>query len=60
VTFLGSSGLGVLVQARQDLAELGRHLVIRGAPPPIRRTFEITKLDQVFEVEEPAEPSEPA
>ena len=60
VTFLGSSGLGVLVQARQDLDEMGRHLVIRGASPPIRRTFEITHLHHVFEIEEPAKPSEPA
>lgn len=60
VTFLGSSGLGVLVQARQDLDQMGRRLIVRGASPPIRRTFEITKLDHVFEVEEPAGPGDPA
>ena len=60
VSFIGSSGLGVLVQARQELDVMGRKLIVRGASPPIRRTFEITQLDHVIEVEESAEPEMPA
>lgn len=53
VTFIGSSGLGILIQAKRDLDELGRSLVVRGAAPPIRKTFEITQLDHFLELEQP-------
>jgi anti-anti-sigma factor len=53
VTFIGSSGLGILIQAKQDLDQLNRALVVRGAAPQIRQAFEITHLDQVLEFEEP-------
>ena len=51
VTFIGSSGLGVLVQAKQELDKLERSLVLRGVGPRIRRTFQVTHLDQVFDME---------
>lgn len=53
VNFIGSSGLGALLQAQQDLDRLGRRLVLRGAASQIRRAFEITHLDEVFEFEDP-------
>jgi anti-sigma B factor antagonist len=56
VTFVGSSGLGLLIQARQDLDAAGRSLVVRGVTPAIRKAFEITHLDDLLEVEEPVEP----
>jgi anti-anti-sigma factor len=52
VTFIGSSGLGILIQAKQDLDQLSRALVVRGAAPQIRQAFEITHLDQVLEFED--------
>lgn len=52
VTFIGSSGLGVLVQAQQELEKLERSLVLRGVGSRIRRTFEVTHLDQVFALED--------
>jgi anti-sigma B factor antagonist len=48
VTFIGSSGLGILVQANNDLERLHRTLVIRGAATQIRQAFEITHLDQIL------------
>jgi anti-sigma B factor antagonist len=61
VTFIGSSGLGVIVQARQDLDGLGRRLIVRGASAPIRKTFEITQLDHVLEMEDgPGPVADPA
>lgn len=54
VHFIGSSGLGVLVQAHQQLESAGRSLHIRGASPSIRKAFEITQLDRVLMFEEPA------
>lgn len=53
VGFIGSSGLGILVQAKHDLDRLGRGLLLRGAAPQVRRAFEITHLDHVLEFEEP-------
>ena len=53
VTFIGSSGMGVLLHAKQKVDELDRSLVLRGAGASIRRAFEITGLDQVLEFEEP-------
>lgn len=53
VTFIGSSGLGVLLQGHQDLSAEGRSLILRGAAPQIKRAFEITHLDGVFQFEDP-------
>lgn len=52
VTFLGSSGIGALLQAKADLDSVGRSLVLRGAAPQIRRALEITHVDQVLELED--------
>lgn len=55
VSFVGSSGLGLLLQAHSDLEAGGRTLVVKGAAGSIRRAFEITHLDFLLEPEEPAE-----
>ena len=51
VHFVGSSGLGVLLEAHHQLAERGSALVVRGASTNIRRAFSITKLDEVLQLE---------
>ncbi len=49
VTFVDSTGLGVLVAALQLLqARGGGGLSIRGVGPVVRRVFELTGLDAVF------------
>ena len=55
VTFLGSAGLGVLVQARRDLAERGSRLVLAKANDAVLRVMRIVHLDGVFEFD-PARP----
>ncbi len=47
VDFIDSTGLGALVALFKMMGEGGR-IVVAGAKPPVRRLFEITKLDSVF------------
>jgi len=49
-TFLDSMCLGVLLGAKKRLAEGGGELDLVVATPEIRRVFEITMLDRVFEI----------
>ena len=49
-TFLDSMGLGVLLGAKKRLAEGGGELDLVVATPELRRVFEITMLDRVFEI----------
>jgi anti-sigma B factor antagonist len=48
VTFLDSSGLGVLVQAHRTALERGNRLVVV-ASPPVRKLLRLTGLDTVLE-----------
>lgn len=54
VTFLDSSGLGALVAAMKALAPT-RELRLAGLTPPVRKVFELTRMDQVFVLYESAE-----
>lgn len=51
LSFIDSSGLGVLVGARRHLAERGHTLAIHNVPPPIFRVMEITGLVDLLTVE---------
>jgi anti-sigma B factor antagonist len=52
MTFIDSSGLGVLVSALKQTRELGgTTLVLRNLQDPVRRVFEITRLLDLFEIE---------
>lgn len=53
VTFLGSAGLGVLVQARRDFAARGTRLLLAKANDAVLRVMQIVHLDQVFEFDPP-------
>jgi anti-sigma B factor antagonist len=48
VTFLDSSGLGVLVQAHRTASERGNRLLVV-ASPPVRKLLRLTGLDTVLE-----------
>ncbi len=50
VTFLDSMGLGVILGTKKRLAATGRELELVVANPEIRRIFEITMLDRIFEL----------
>ena len=45
VSFMGASGLGVLVGAGQRLRRDDGRLLLRSAPPSVQRLIEITGLD---------------
>jgi anti-anti-sigma factor len=47
VTFLGSAGLAMLVKLR---SRLGRRLALVRVPPTVRHAFEVTGLDQLFDL----------
>ena len=51
VTFMDSSGLRVLVVARNALDDRGAEMVIAGANDQLRRLFEISGLTSVFTLE---------
>ena len=56
VSFLDSSGISVLVQTRQRLDTLGRHLRIRAASGPVRRVLELSGLDGALGLAPPPGP----
>lgn len=50
VTFLDSTGLGVLIATHRRLADAGGQLVIRCANDRVLRVFHITGLDDVLTI----------
>ncbi|MET3962415.1 anti-anti-sigma factor [Marmoricola sp. OAE513] len=50
VTFIDSSGLGALVRIRNDAAQQGTQVTLDRMPATARRLFQVSGLDQVFEI----------
>lgn len=50
VTFLDSTGLGVLVQALNTATEASRELRLAVTDPNVLKVFEVTALDDVFAI----------
>lgn len=50
VTFIDSSGLGVLVVILKQMKSAGRRLCICSINDQVRMLFELTSMNQVFEV----------
>jgi anti-anti-sigma factor len=48
VTFIDSSGLAVLINARQNVQEYGGKLTLSGVNDQVRPIFEMARLDQFF------------
>lgn len=57
VTFIDSTGLGVLIGARQRCAEGSRDLRIVIVEPRILKVFEITGLTDLFSIHRTLEPA---
>jgi anti-sigma B factor antagonist len=55
VTFIDSTGLGVLIGARKRCVEDGRTLRVVIAEPRILKVFEITGLTELFDIRPTAE-----
>lgn len=51
VEFLDSTGLRVLLTARQRLHERGQELRLRPGPPVVQRLFELTQTAELFQFE---------
>jgi anti-sigma B factor antagonist len=48
VTFIDSSGLAVLIRAREDVRNYGGKLILSGIKEDVLVIFEMARLDQVF------------
>ena len=48
VTFIDSSGLAVLIRAREDVKRYGGKLTLSGIKEDVLAIFEMARLDQVF------------
>ena len=53
-TFMDSTGIHAIVVAEQRLRDRGGHLVVVQGPPPIRRLFKLTHLDDYLDLVEDA------
>ncbi len=51
VTFLDSTGLGLLISLKQKLNQENKKIKIINSPANIRKVFEITDLLETFEME---------
>ena len=51
VTFMDSSGIAVVMRARQRMRELGGSVVLRGASPQPRKVLEAAGLDRFVTME---------
>ena len=60
VTFLDSSGLGMLVAAQRAATAKGRTLMLREAGPVVRMVLEVTHLDGILLADGDADPAAPA
>lgn len=50
VKFIDSSGLATLIKAFKRVRGAGGNLVLAGLQPPVRRVFDLTRLDKVFDI----------
>ena len=50
VTFLGTSGLAVLIEGMQNVAAYGGKFALAALQESVRPIFEIARLDQVFQI----------
>lgn len=56
LSFMDSSGLRTVVTAHERARKQGRRFIVVNGPDPVRRVFEITKVDEAIElVDDPAE-----
>jgi anti-sigma B factor antagonist len=53
VHFIDSSGLAVLIRARQDVQNYGGKLTLSGINDNVRPIFEMAQLDQFFVIDQP-------
>ncbi len=50
--FIDSTGLGALISVLKVTQEKDKEIILRNVKPNIKKLFFLTKLDQVFKIEE--------
>lgn len=50
--FIDSTGLGVLISALKEARSIDKEIRIKNIKPNIKKLFFLTKLDEVFNIEE--------
>jgi len=49
VTFLDSSGIGMMIRCHSAITQVGGKLRLAGATGAVRQAFKVTRLDNIFE-----------
>ena len=49
--FIDSSGLGMLLIARDEAGKRNRHIVLKGAHGQVRKMFDISRFETLFSLE---------
>jgi anti-sigma B factor antagonist len=52
VTFMGATGLNILVSVRNRLDDSGRRLIVKSPSPSVRRILGICQMDQILAIED--------
>lgn len=55
LTFLDSTGIGLVIRSQRELQDRGGHLVIRSPRSHVRRVLEVTQVAKVIEIQDGAE-----
>jgi anti-anti-sigma factor len=50
--FVDSSGLGMILVAREEVARTGKTLVLRGAQGQVKRVLSVAQLNKVVDIED--------
>lgn len=51
VTFMDSSGIGLIMGRHRSMAEIGGELIIRNPPPHIRRVMRISGMERIAQIQ---------
>jgi anti-anti-sigma factor len=52
VTFIGATGLNILVSASHRLREGGRLLIVKAPSPTVRRVLRLCQMEQILQIED--------
>jgi anti-sigma B factor antagonist len=52
VTFMGATGLNILVSALNRLGDTGRRLIVKSPSASVRRILGICQMDQILAIED--------
>ncbi|EWY39820.1 anti-sigma factor antagonist [Skermanella stibiiresistens SB22] len=50
--FVDSSGLGMILVAREEVAQVDKRLVLRGAQGQVKRVLSVAQLDKIVDIQD--------